>query len=96
VPSVYVYGNSCIINLWKRVEYIVLQYLSLDKEEVKCTIGLDFFLWDVAQPKSGPFNDLGMLKNTQIFAKSYNFEDSFSQLYVGYVWVQPEINFQCF
>ena len=55
-----------------------------------------FFLWDVAQPKSGPFNDLGMLKNTQIFAKSYNCEDSFRQLYVGYVWVQPEINFQCY
>jgi hypothetical protein len=48
----------------------------------------------VALPKSGPFNDLGMLKNTQIFAKSYNFEESVSQLYVGYVWVQPEINFQ--
>jgi hypothetical protein len=58
-------------------------------------IGLDFFLWDVAQPKSGPFNNLVMLKNTHIFAKSYNFEGSFSHLHVGYLWVQPEINIQC-
>ena len=49
----------------------------------------------MAQHKSGPFNDLVMLKNTQIFAKTYNFEGSFSHLYVGYLCVQPEINIQC-
>ena len=41
-------------------------------------------LWDVAKHKFGPFNDLVMFKNTQIFAKSYNFEGPFNRLYVGH------------
>jgi hypothetical protein len=52
-------------------------------------------VWDVAQHKSAPFNDLVMLKNTQIFATSYSFEGSFSHLYVVYLWVQLEVNIHC-